>query len=86
MTEYNHTDEYNDALTKSDAKNRAWRTFLQGLAIDVAVSLVLFLYAATSVIEWTKTYWILLGLAFAKTLIQSAVASVMRRLVPPKDL
>lgn len=86
MTEYNHTDEYAEALTKTDAKSRAWRTFLQGLAIDVGVSLVLFLYTATAVIEWTKAYWILLGLTFAKTLIQSAVASIMRHLVPPKNL
>lgn len=71
---------------RSDAKDRAWRTFLQGLGIDVSVSLVLFLYAATSDLQWTKAYWAVLGLAFAKTLIQSAVASLMRRLVPPKNL
>lgn len=83
---YSHTDEYAKDLTSSDAKNRAWRTFLQGVGIDVAVSLVLFLYAATTDLQWTKMYWIILGLAFAKTLIQSAISSVMRRLVPPKHL
>ena len=83
---YNHTDEYAAELTKSDAKDRAWRTLLQGLAIDVAVTLVLFLYTATASIEWTKAYWTLLGLSLAKTVIQTAVSSLMRRLVPPKNL
>ncbi len=70
------------AATK-DAKERGWRTVAQGLAIDLAVAAVLVLGVAFTTIEWTKTYWIGLGLSLARTLLQAAVSYFMRLLVPP---
>jgi len=68
----------------SDAKDRAWRTVLQGLAIDLATALVLSLAVLLTRIDWTWAFWGALGLAVAKSLIQATVAFFMRLLVKPK--
>lgn len=73
------------AETKADARERSWRTLLQGVAIDVGIALVLLFYTATETIMWTKTYWIVLGFALAKTAIQTGAASLMRHLIPPRQ-
>lgn len=68
-----------------DASNRAWRTFLQGLLLDVVVALVLVMSTATSAtIEWTRTYWLALASLGAKSAIQAGVSYLARKLVPPK--
>lgn len=61
------------------------RTALQGLAIDVAVAVTLVLVAAIGSLEWTKTWWLALGLSVARSAIQAVVAYVARRLLPPKQ-
>lgn len=71
------------AVTKLDAKDRAWRTFLQGLAIDVGVAVVLVLAVAFTKIEWTLLYWQGLGLSLSRTILQSGVAYLMRVFVKP---
>ena len=74
----------NPVLVNLDAKNRAWRTFLQGLAIDLAVAV------ATTLLVWLPAAdlssgdgWKIFGLSLAKTLIQTVAAYVMRKFVPP---
>lgn len=84
--DYNHTDEYADELARHDARDRAWRTLWQGLALDVTLAAVLFLHTATEDIAWTSTYWRVLGLTLAKTVIQTTLASLMRRIIPPKHV
>lgn len=69
--------------TQTDARNRAWRTLLQGLGIDVAAALVLVLAPALSSVEWTPAYWQALGLLAAKSVLQAVVAFVARKVVPP---
>jgi hypothetical protein len=69
----------------SDAKDRAWRTVLQGLGIDLATALVLSLAVLLTRIDWTWAFWGALGLAVAKSLIQATVAFFMRLLVKPKN-
>lgn len=68
------------APLEADAKNRALRTFLQGLAIDIAVAVSLVLYNATSSDEVS---WQLIPLSLARSVIQTAAAYVMRRFVDP---
>lgn len=68
----------------SDARDRAWRTVLQGLGIDLATALVLTLAALLTRIDWTWAFWGAMGLAVAKSLIQAAVSFFMRLLVKPK--
>jgi hypothetical protein len=70
---------------QADAKNRAWRTFAQGLLVDVAVAVVLVLVVAFGAnIEWTPTYWLALASTLGKTVLLSAVSYASRKLVPPQ--
>ena len=62
-----------------DARNRAFRTLLQGLAFDVAAAVVIVLYTAFSSAEaWGDIQWALLGFTLAKTLSVSALSYLMR--------
>jgi hypothetical protein len=72
------------ARTQTDAKDRAWRTFVQGLMIDVAVGVTLVLVTAFATIEWTPAYWLALAASLGRTILQSAVAYVMRVFVAPR--
>jgi len=69
----------------ADAKNRAWRTFVQGLGIDLAVALVLAVGPALvgSDFAWSRAYWSALGLLAAKTAVHTVVSYVARKVVPP---
>ena len=69
--------------TKIDAKDRAWRTLVTGLCIDVAVAVVIVLAMAFANIEWTPAYWIALGSAVGKTILQTGAAYLMRMFVKP---
>jgi len=65
-----------------DAKNRAVRTFLQGLAIDLALALAMLLF--TVFIEansWGDIEWYTLAFSFAKTIVTTAASFVMRRFI-----
>ena len=67
----------------ADARNRAWRTFIQALGIDVASAVAAVLVVALTDIQWTKEFWIGIGLLAAKTAVQTVVAYVGRKAVPP---
>lgn len=69
----------------ADARNRAWRTFLQGLLVDVALGVTAgaSLAIASPSFEWSKPYLVGLGLSLAKTTLTTALAYVMRKLGPP---
>jgi len=66
-----------------DARNRAWRTLAQGLAVDLVATLAAALVVALADIEWTSTYWLGVASLVGKTTITSAVSYVARILVPP---
>jgi hypothetical protein len=69
---------------ETDARNRALRTLVQGLVLDVAAAVVTALVAGIATgIEWTGTYWIALGLAVAKSAVTAAVSYAARKVVPP---
>jgi hypothetical protein len=63
------------AAVKSDAKNRAMRTFLQGLGIDLLIAI-----AGTAYIVLTGEGfgWAVLGTAVAKTALTTLASYVMR--------
>jgi hypothetical protein len=61
---------------KVDAKNRALRTFLQNLGIDLLVAVALVIY--TTVGQGTKIDWALLGLSILKTVLSTAASYIMR--------
>lgn len=66
-----------------DARERAVRTLLWGLLVDVGTAVVLVLLTATKTIEWTSTYWLGLASLTAKSVIQALVAFAGRKLLVP---
>ena len=64
-----------------DASNRALRTFLQGLALDVLVAGALVVHEATG--GDGPLDWRLLAASLLRTVAQSAAAYVMRRYLDP---
>lgn len=76
-----------NSLLGLDASNRAVRSFIQGLAIDVAVAVAM--WAVTVVndaAEWGDVQWAIVGFTLAKTLVQSVAAYVMRRYLDPSKV
>lgn len=72
-------DEYQEkrALT-ADASNRAVRTFVVGLAVDVAVGLAAAILAGINAVS-DKASLIAFGLLLAKTFVTSICSFVLRR-------
>ena len=68
---------------EADAKNRAWRTLLQSLGVDVAAAIVLAVTPLLASIEFTAPYWAAVGLLAARSAITALVSWVARKVVPP---
>jgi len=71
---------------KADAANRAARTFVQGLATDVAIAALPVIYDAVSGWDgaFTSEYWTVVGISVMKTVAVAAVSYFMRlRSTPP---
>jgi hypothetical protein len=66
-----------------DASIRAFRTFVQGLGIDVAIAVVIVLLPVVSNVEWTRLYWLTVAGLVGKTVVMAVVSYAARRLVPP---
>ena len=67
-----------------DAQNRGIRTFLQGLAIDIAVAIAVFitvLLADVDALDDLK--WAVIAFSLARTVVQTVAAYVMRRFLDP---
>jgi len=78
-------------LKDPDVEYTAWaarvhgvRGFLIGLALDVSAAGVAYLVTVIGNLEWTSTYWQILGLGLCKSVIQGLVAYLVRRLLPPQ--
>jgi hypothetical protein len=71
-------------LVVADAKSRSWRTFLQGLAIDIFAALaVIFGTVAQIDTPMDKTAWIAVGALAVKTLVQTVLSYFMRLRITP---
>jgi len=64
-------------LLTNDAKNRALRTFLQGLGLDILVAVAITVYQIAS--NPKPVVWALVGASLLRTVAQSAASYVMRR-------
>lgn len=74
------TSVANQNLLVIDAKNRALRTFLQSLAVDVGIAVCLVLYNVFSdATGWDSLDWKIIGFSLAKTVVVSITSFVMRR-------
>lgn len=69
------------AALRRDARNRALRVFLAGLAIDLAVAVSLVVLEVTKAAELPE--WRVIAASLFRTLAQTAAAYVLRRFVDP---
>lgn len=69
----------------ADARNRAFRTFVQGLGVDVAAAVALAVGPAVAgdSFAWTRTYWVTVALLALKTAVQSGVSYLARKAAVP---
>lgn len=74
----------NPSTTQADATQRAKRTFIQGIVLDVAVAVAVALLAWLPDADLTsKQAWIILGTSLAKTVLTAVASYVMRLKVAP---
>lgn len=67
--------------TAIDARNRAARTFIQNLLLDVLVAVLLLLWPAVSAAQSMEDFnWSLLAFSFVKTILVTVVSYIMRAL------
>lgn len=72
-------------LVQTDARNRAVRSLLQGLAFDVAAAIVLVLFTAFSAAEsWSQLEWTIIAFSVAKSAAISALSYLMRTVFDSK--
>ena len=70
-------------LVVADAKSRSWRTFLQGLIIDLGFALTAILTTLAGVDPFAKETWLVFGALVVKTVVQTAVSYLSRLQVTP---
>lgn len=70
-------------LIVADAKSRSWRTFVQGLAIDLFAALIALVSTLTNFDPFDKAAWTTVAALGIKTLIQTVMAYVMRMRITP---
>jgi hypothetical protein len=69
-------------LNQADAKNRALRTFVVGLAIDVAVAVsVVLITIFADVGSWGEIQWAIIGFTLLKTVLTTIASYILRRFV-----
>lgn len=73
-----------NTAVQADAAQRAKRTFIQGIALDVAVAIAVALLAWLPDADLTdRAAWIILGTSLAKTVLTAVASYVMRLKVRP---
>jgi hypothetical protein len=65
-------------LVKADAKNRSWRTFVQGMIVDIGFALMALVATLSGADPFVKETWILFGVLVVKTIITAAISYIMR--------
>lgn len=71
------------ALVAADARNRAVRTFFQGLGVTVAVSVTVSLVTVVSDLVWTRAYWLGVAALVGTNVVQAIVSYAARYFLPP---
>ena len=74
------TQGVNTVPIKVDARNRAWRTFLNNVFVDIAIVAAPILYGAVTSADFTFTraYWIPVLVSLGKTAATVVIAYLMR--------
>lgn len=71
-------------LTHQDAKNRGYRTLIQGFALDVLFAVIAAIGALSGVNFFDKAGLATLGILISKTVIQTIVSYVARLKITPQ--
>lgn len=72
------------AQVDADARNRGWRTLVQGLLVTAIVAACTTVAAGLSPdIEWTPTYWKVLGVQVGTAVLTAVVSWLARHFLPP---
>jgi hypothetical protein len=71
------------AEVSADAKNRAFRTLIQSLAVDIVAALLVALTPVLSDIQWSKGYWLLVAGLAGRSVVTALVSWLARKLIPP---
>jgi heme/copper-type cytochrome/quinol oxidase subunit 4 len=69
--------------TDDDARQRAIRSYLGGLIAAVIMAVAPLGDAALGNIQWSRAWWIALGLGLVSPALHAVVAYVLRHLAPP---
>lgn len=77
------SDVESSGRVATDARSRALRTLAQGLLLDVAAAVVAVAATWLPDVQWTRAWWMALGLLVAKTALLAAVSYAARKVVPP---
>jgi hypothetical protein len=70
-------------LVVADAKSRSWRTFLQGLAVDLLAGLTILLTTLTGLDPFARDTWLIMGALAVKTIVQTVFSYLMRLRITP---
>lgn len=74
----------NTVPVKTDAANRAVRTFIQSAATDIGAALGGVVLLGVSDVHWTNAWWIGFGVLLGKTVVVTGLSYVGRFLAKPK--
>lgn len=74
-------------VKKADAKNRAFRTFIQGLGVDILVALAVYILPVlVGANGWADLVeWKIILFSLIKTVLTTAASYTMRRFVDKPD-
>lgn len=67
----------------ADAWQRAMRTLVIGLLVDVGTALAGLLVAQLPGVQWTKEWWLGLGALVASTAVKAIASYIGRKVAPP---
>lgn len=85
MSDYTprHAGDERPGELERDARQRAWRTFWQGLLVDVGGAVLVVVVGMVSGLVWTRDWWLAAAAVVGKTVVMSAVAYLARVFIPP---
>jgi len=75
--------EQGHELVVADARSRSWRTFVQGLAVDVLFAVVASVAMLTGLDPFVKETWIAFGVLLLKSVLSAVVSYFMRLKAAP---
>ena len=77
------TDVSGRELVVADARNRSWRTFLQGLIFDLLAGLAAAIAVLAGADPFVKETWVAFGILVLKTFVSAGISYLMRLRATP---